>query len=34
LKLWSIIGQIFASDRGCFTLTPPAAWINLMRISR
>jgi len=20
--LWPIIGQIFASDRGCFTLTP------------
>jgi len=21
-KLWPIIGQIFASDRGCLTLTP------------
>jgi len=33
-KLWPIIGQIFASDRGCFTLTlslgviPPNIQIN------
>jgi len=22
-KLWLIVGQIFATDRGCFILTPP-----------
>jgi len=27
-KLWQIIGQIFTSDRGCFTLTPSLGVIS------